>query len=109
MYLRGPLGKQLFYDFLMPSFIGTPKRSVGTPPGPRRGEEEEERRGGEEDTFQSQGLGTLRMPSRTTRTHARREHGTRFPGFRPQPPINLYVNSRLRAVCFVSKIALLNR
>ena len=50
VYLRGPLGKQVFV-FLMISFIGTPKRLIGTPPGPRRGEEEEERRRGGHISF----------------------------------------------------------
>ena len=78
------LGKAVSY-FITLSFIGTPKRLIGTPPGPRRGEEEEERRrrrGGEEDTFHSQGLGTLRMASRRA-SHARttrtRNTISRFP------------------------------
>ena len=41
-----PLGKQVFFEVLLLSFIGAPKRLIGTPPGPRRGEEEERRRGG---------------------------------------------------------------
>ena len=44
VYLRGPPGKAVSVYLLMLSFIGTPKRLIGTPPGPRQGEEEEERR-----------------------------------------------------------------
>jgi hypothetical protein len=52
VYFRGPIGKAVFFDVLTLSFLGTPKRFIGTPPGPRGGEEEERRRrrrGGEEE------------------------------------------------------------
>ena len=74
-----------FWVFLCFPSSGHQKRLIGTPPGPRRGEEEERRRrrrGGEEDTFHSQGLGTLRMASRRA-SHARttrtRNTISRFP------------------------------